>query len=94
MMGKILQDTTTIGDLTSDDGMGRNEEEGRAWSDFGQEYLAGPDGFTSVLTAYQSKAGILKEEGNERLSCRKGGSTGSEAPSKSRVKSGRLANRN
>ena len=51
-----------------DDERGRNVEEGREWDDFGQEYTVGPDGFTSVLTAIQSKAGVLKEEGHEKLS--------------------------
>ena len=43
-----------------DDGTGRNEEAGREWDDFGQEFTVGPDGFTSILTAIQSKAGVLK----------------------------------
>jgi len=68
LMGKIMQDTTALGDLMFDDGTGRNEEAGREWDDFGQEYTVGPDGFTSVLTAIQSKAGVLKEEGYKRMS--------------------------
>jgi len=68
LMGKIMRDTTALGDLIFDDGTGRNEEAGREWDDFGQEYTVGPDGFTSVLTAIQSKAGVLKEEGHERMS--------------------------
>jgi len=67
LMGKIMRDNTAIGDLMVDDGTGMSDEGGRAWDDFGQEYTVGPDGFTSVLTAIQSKAGVLKEEGNERL---------------------------
>jgi len=62
-----MQDTTALGDLIFDDGTGRNVEAGREWDDFGQEYTVGPDGFTSVLTAIQSKAGVLKEEGHEKL---------------------------
>ena len=50
------------------DGSGKKTEAGREWNDFKQEYTAGPDGFTSVLTAIQSKAGVLKEEGYERIS--------------------------
>ena len=40
----------------------------REWDDFGQEYTIGPDGFTSLFTAIQSKAGLLKEEGHEKMS--------------------------
>lgn len=69
-MGKIMRDPTALGDLIFYDGMGKNEEEGRDWQDFGQEYLIGSDGYTSVLSAIQSKAGILCEEGNEILSFR------------------------
>jgi len=68
LFGKIMRDTTTIGDLMMEDGTGRNNKAGRAWDDFSQEYTVGPDGFISVLTAIQSKAGILKEEGHEKLS--------------------------
>jgi len=53
---------------SSRDEKGRNIEAGREWDDFSQEYTVGPDGFTSVLTAIQSKAGVLKEEGHERMS--------------------------
>jgi len=67
-MGKIMRDTTAIGDLLFEDGRGRTAEAGREWDDFGQEYTVGPDGFTSVLTAIKSKAGVLKEEGHERMS--------------------------
>jgi len=67
LMGKIMRDTTALGDLVFDDGTGRTAEAGREWDDFGQEYTVGPDGFTSVLTAIQSKAGVLKEEGHEKL---------------------------
>jgi len=68
LMGKIMRDTTALGDLMSEDGSRRNTEAGREWDDFGQEYTIGPDGFTSVLTAIQSKAGVLKEKGHERIS--------------------------
>jgi len=68
LMGKIMRDTTALGDLMFEDGSGRNTEAGREWDDFGQEYTVGPDGFTSVLTAIQSKAGVLKEEGHEKIS--------------------------
>jgi len=47
-------------------GTGRNIEAGREWDDFGQEYTVGPDGFTSVLTAIQSKAEIVILRGYER----------------------------
>ena len=40
-----------MGDLMFDDETGRNNEAGRKWADFGQEYSIGPDGFTSVSTA-------------------------------------------
>jgi len=46
----------------------RNREEEREWDYFGQGYTVGPDGFTFVLTAIQSKAGVLKEEGHEKMS--------------------------
>jgi len=68
LMGKIMRDTTALGDLIFDDGTGRIEEAGREWDDFGQEYTVSLDGFTSVLTAIQSKAGLLKEEGHEKMS--------------------------
>jgi len=68
VMGKIIRDTTVLGDLIFDDRTGRNAETGREWNDFGQQYTIGPDSFTSVLTAIQSKTGILKEEGHERMS--------------------------
>ena len=68
LMGKIMQDTTALGDLIFDDGTERNREAGREWDDFGQEYTVGPDRFTSVLTAIQSKAGVLKDEGHEKIS--------------------------
>ena len=68
LMGKIIRHTTALGDLIFDDRTGRNEEAGREWDDFGQGYTVGPDGFTSVLTAIQSKAEVLKEEGHERMS--------------------------
>jgi len=70
LMGKIMRDTTALGDLMFDDGTGRNEEAGREWDDFGQEYTAGSEGFTSVLTVIQNKAGVLKEEGHEKMSYR------------------------
>jgi len=60
VMGKVMWDTTAMGDLIFDDGAGRNVEDGREGDDFGQEYMVGPDGFTLVLTAIQSKAGILR----------------------------------
>jgi len=68
LMGKIMRDTTALGDLIFDDGTGSNKEVGREWDDFGQEYIVSPDRFTSVLTAIQSKAEVLKEEGHERMS--------------------------
>jgi len=76
LMGKIMRDTTTIGDLIFGEGerrchsdeRGRNLEEGKERDDFGQEYTIDPDGFTSVLTAIQSKVGVLKEEGHEKMS--------------------------
>jgi len=70
LKGKIMQDTTALGDLMFDDGTGRNREVGREWDNFEQEYTLSPDGFTSVLTAIQSKARVLKEEGHERMSYR------------------------
>jgi len=52
LRGKIMRHTIALRDLIFDnDGTGRNEEAGREWDDFGQEYTIGPDGFTSVLTA-------------------------------------------
>jgi len=63
-----MRDATALWDLMLDDGIGRNVEAGREWDDFGQEYTVGPDGFTSVLTAIQSKAGVFKEEGHEKMS--------------------------
>jgi len=51
-----------------DDGTRRNVEASREWDDFGQEYTIGPDGFTSFLTAIQSKAVVLKEKGHEKMS--------------------------
>jgi len=66
LMGKIMRDTTAIGDLIFEDKEGRNTEEGRVWDDFGQEYTVSPEGFTSILTVIQSKAGVLKEEGHEK----------------------------
>jgi len=63
-----MRNTTALGDLIFEDGTERNEEAGREWDDFGQEYTVGPDGFTSVLTAIQSKAGVLKGEGHEKMS--------------------------
>ena len=68
LMGKIKRDTTALGDLIFENGTGRNAEAGREWDEFGQEYTVGPDRFTSVLTAIQRKAEVLKEEGQERLS--------------------------
>jgi len=68
LMGKIMWDTTALGDLIFDDGTGRNEEAGREWDDFEQEYTVSPDGFTSILTTIQSKAGVLKEEEHEKMS--------------------------
>ena len=68
LMGKLMRDTTALGDLMFDDGTGWNEEAGRGWDDFGQEYTVGVDGFTSVLAAIQSKAGVLKEEGHQKMS--------------------------
>jgi len=68
LMGKIMRDTTALGDLMFKDRSGKNTEAGREWDDFGQEYTVGADGFTSVLTAIQSKAGVLKEKGHERIS--------------------------
>jgi len=35
LMGKIMRDTTALGDLIFDDGTGRNEEARREWDDFG-----------------------------------------------------------
>jgi len=67
LMRKIMRYTTAIGDLMFEDEKERNREEGGGWDYFGQEYTIGPDGFTSVLTAIQSKAGVLKEEGHEKL---------------------------
>ena len=67
LMRKIMRDTTALGDLIFDNGTGRNEEAEREWDDFGQEYTVGPDRFTSVLTAIQSKAVVLKEERHEKL---------------------------
>jgi len=43
-------------------------EEGRQWDDFDEPY-PDKDGFTTVFTRIQSTAGILMEEGNERLQC-------------------------
>jgi len=43
-------------------------EEGRQWDDFDEPY-PNKDVFTSVFTRIQSMAGILMEEGNERLQC-------------------------
>jgi len=68
LMGKIIRDTTVLEDLMLEDGSGMNTEAGREWDDFGQEYTVGPGGFTSVLTAIQSKAGVLKEESHGRIS--------------------------
>ena len=34
-MGKILRDTTGLGDLIFDDGIARNVEVGREWDHFG-----------------------------------------------------------
>jgi len=68
LMGKIMQDTTAVGDLIFEDEKGRNTEEGREWDVFRQEYTVSPDGFTSVLRAIQSKAGVLKEEGCKKMS--------------------------
>ena len=59
-----------LGNLIFDNGTRRNEEAEREWDDFGQEYTASPDGFTSILTAIQSKAGVLKEERHEKMSYR------------------------
>lgn len=36
LMGKIMRDTSTLGDLLNEDEKGRNREEGRAWDDFGE----------------------------------------------------------
>jgi len=63
-----MHDTTALRDLIFDDRTGRNIEVGRKWDDFRQEYTVSPDRFTSILTVIQSKAGVLKEEGYERLS--------------------------
>jgi len=68
LMGNIMWDTTALGNLIFDDGTGRNEEAGREWDVFGYKYTVGPDGFTSMLTVIQSKAGVLKDEGHEKLS--------------------------
>ena len=68
IIGKIMRDTTALEDLIFDNGTGRNVEAGREWDDFGQENTVGPDSFTSILTAIQSKAGVLKEEGHEKMS--------------------------
>jgi len=35
LMGKIMRDTTALGDLMFEDGSGRNTEAGREWDDFG-----------------------------------------------------------
>ena len=35
LMGKIIRDTTALGDLMFDDGSGRNTETRREWDDFG-----------------------------------------------------------
>jgi len=68
LMGKIMRDTSALGDLIFVDGTGRHAEARREWDHFGQEYTVGPDGFPSVLTAIQSKAGVLKEKVHERMS--------------------------
>jgi len=49
LIGKIMQDTTLIGDLLFEDGRHRRVETGREWDEFGQEYTVGLDGFTSIL---------------------------------------------
>jgi len=69
LRGKIMRHTTTLGDLIFENGTGRKVEAGTEWDDFRQEYTVGPDGFTSVKRAIQSKAEVLKEEGPEKMSC-------------------------
>jgi len=34
LMGKIMRDTTALGDLIFDDGSRRNKEAGKEWDDF------------------------------------------------------------
>jgi len=58
-----MRDTTTLADLMFDDGTGKNEEGGREWDHFGQEYTIGPDGFPSLLTGIQSKRRSIEREG-------------------------------
>jgi len=70
LIGKIMRDTTALEDLIFDDGTGRNVEVEREWDNFAQEYNISPDGFTSILTAIQSKAGVFKEEEHTRISYR------------------------
>jgi len=57
-----------MGDQTAMEGIWGVAEEGRQWDDFDEPY-PNKDGFTSVFTRIQSTAGILMEEGNERLQC-------------------------
>jgi len=51
LMGKMIRDTTAIGDLMWDDGTGRNVEPGREWDHFGQEYTVGQDRLNTIPTA-------------------------------------------
>jgi len=57
-----------MGYQTALEGIWGVPEEGRQWDDFDEPY-PNRDGFTSVFTRIQSRAGILMEEGNERLQC-------------------------
>jgi len=67
LIENIIRVTTALGDLIFNNGIGRNVEAGREWDDFRQEYTLSSDGFTSVLTAIQCKAGVLKVEGHEKI---------------------------
>lgn len=57
-----------MGNLLFKDDKERNVEGRSEWDDFGQEYLTGTDGFTSVMTAIQSKGGRVMYEWTEKIS--------------------------
>ena len=68
VMGKLMRDSLCIDDLWKDDGSERCIEECRTWDDFDDAYLM-DDKYTIVLTVIMGKAGKIREEGNERISC-------------------------
>lgn len=70
LIGKMIRDTTAMGDLIFLNDKGSKAEEGREWDDFGQEYLTEDDGFTLVMMPIPSKAGRIMYEGMEKISYR------------------------